>query len=114
MSLNQILSPKIVQTNGAYSTKVDIQNVDTITCNTLSGPVSFNTNCGTATIVSGQLNVSVINDNVTTNSIIMITPTDVSGGNNGYYITTSNGSFTITIIYTSGTSTTFNYFIAKY
>jgi hypothetical protein len=114
MSVQEILSPKIVQSNGGYAAKVDVQNVDIITCNTIKGPVSLTDNCGVAIISSGNTSVTITDSNITTKSIVIVTPTDVGSGNNGYYVTTSTGSFTVHIVYTYGSSIIFNYFIAKY
>lgn len=109
-----ILSQKVVQSGSGYAVKTDIKNIDTVTCNTLNGNISFTNNCGTVSVPAYNNSVSVVDSNITPNSIIIISPTNQAGGNNGFYVSAKTGNFTISVTYTDISPMPFNYFIVKY
>ena len=114
-TLQGILSPKVVQSGSGYAAKVDIQNVDTITCSKIQGSVSFiGSNCGKATILPNDGFVVVDNENIRPDSIILVTATYLRGSSNNVYVDATHGQFKINITYTDTSNTVFNYFIAKY
>ena len=104
-TLQGILSQKIVQSDGVYSAKTDIVNVDSIkldSTSTQAGKIVFTSGASTsiATTVPG----------VTSNSVVILTPNISLTGT--YTLTTTDN--TITIAISNSQNITFNYFVAKY
>jgi hypothetical protein len=111
--IESIISPKIVgDGNGGYVAKTDIVNVDTLTANVLSGSFSSQ-QCGKAVLSSGTK--QVLNNKITGNSVILLTPDVNDESPSGYYgVNLDIGSgFTIHSSNQYDTSTV-NWFVAKY
>jgi len=114
-----IVSPKVVSDgSGGYKVSADLVNVDNITI-TGSYSGSFSTNqSGTVSVTtSGGSGTSsaIYVTGLTTNSIIIITPTSQPAG--GYYVSASNGQFTVTMTRNftpSDITTSFNWFVASF
>ena len=121
-AIQGILSPKMVKSGSGYKASVDIVNVDTINCNTITSPVSFTgNNVGIITIPKSKTNPDVFNKsasidvpNITSNSIVMLTPKcDLNG--NSFFVMTDNNTITVNITQPDITQDhIFNYFVVKY